>query len=101
MQIGYEAIVRYVPDTVKKRADFEYLRALVPDFEEFSVITCPTCGHEEQERMPTNACQIYYSCKDCGHVLLPVAGECCVYCSYGTVECPPNQTGEVRHYADE
>lgn len=35
MQIGYEAIVRHVPDTVKKRADFEYLRPFVPDFEEF------------------------------------------------------------------
>jgi hypothetical protein len=66
----------------------------VSDFEEFSVITCPNCGHRERERMPTNACQFYYDCKSCGELLRPEAGDCCVYCSYGTVKCPPVQTGE-------
>jgi hypothetical protein len=44
--------------------------------------------------MPTNACQFYYDCKSCGELLRPEAGDCCVYCSYGTVKCPPVQTGE-------
>ena len=43
--------------------------------------------------MPTNACQFYYDCKGCGQVLRPEAGDCCVYCSYGTVKCPPIQLG--------
>lgn len=67
---------------------------LVPDFEAFSVITCPRCGHAERERMPTNACQFYYDCKGCGEMLRPEAGDCCVYCTYGTVKCPPIQTAE-------
>jgi hypothetical protein len=41
--------------------------------------------------MPTNACQWFYDCKCCGAVLKPKAGDCCVYCSYGTVVCPPMQ----------
>ncbi len=67
----------------------------VPEFEEFSFITCPKCGHRAWERMPTNACQFYYDCKGCGEILRPQAGDCCVYCSYGTVKCPPIQTGEA------
>lgn len=64
---------------------------LLPEFEEFSVVTCPQCGHEKRERMPTNACQFYYDCKGCGELLRPKEGDCCVYCSYGTTKCPPIQ----------
>ena len=41
--------------------------------------------------MPTNACQWFYECAGCGKLLEPRAGDCCVYCSYGTVKCPPMQ----------
>jgi len=41
--------------------------------------------------MPTDACQFFYDCKGCGVVLKPLAGDCCVFCSYGTVPCPPIQ----------
>ncbi len=64
------------------------------DFERFSVITCPACGHRERERMPVDACQFYYDCKGCGQMLRPEAGDCCVYCSFGTAKCPPIQMGE-------
>ncbi|HEY9568621.1 MAG TPA: GDCCVxC domain-containing (seleno)protein [Thalassobaculum sp.] len=57
-----------------------------------SIITCPTCGHRETERMPTDACQFFYDCKACGARLKPTPGHCCVFCSYGTVPCPPIQT---------
>ena len=60
-----------------------------------SKITCPACGHCEIETMPTNACQWFYDCRGCGIVLKPKAGDCCVYCSYGTVPCPPIQQGEA------
>ncbi|HEU4991532.1 MULTISPECIES: GDCCVxC domain-containing (seleno)protein [Lysobacteraceae] len=58
-----------------------------------SVITCPECGAVTQETMPTNACQWLYECGACHVVLKPLPGDCCVYCSYGTVKCPPIQQG--------
>lgn len=56
-----------------------------------SVLTCPHCGHKQQESMPTDACQFFYECRLCRTVLKPKAGDCCVFCSYGTVKCPPIQ----------
>ena len=56
-----------------------------------SVITCPECGATAQETMPTNACQWFYECEQCHAVLKPKQGDCCVFCSYGTVKCPPVQ----------
>lgn len=56
-----------------------------------SEITCPDCGHIAIETMPTDACQFFYDCKACGGVLRPQEGDCCVFCSYGTVPCPPIQ----------
>ncbi|NNF80999.1 MAG: hypothetical protein HKN05_23500 [Rhizobiales bacterium] len=58
-----------------------------------STLTCPECGHEARETMPTNACQWYYECTGCGALLRPKPGDCCVYCSYGSVACPPIQQG--------
>ncbi|MGJ8529467.1 GDCCVxC domain-containing (seleno)protein [Maritalea sp.] len=60
-----------------------------------SEITCPKCAHKSVEQMPTDACQYFYDCKSCGEVLKPLAGDCCVYCSYGTVPCPPIQEGKA------
>ncbi len=56
-----------------------------------STITCPHCGHSQNETMPTDACQWFYECKGCGTLLKPKPGDCCVFCSYGTVPCPPIQ----------
>jgi len=56
-----------------------------------SEITCPNCGHKEIEDMPTDACQFFYECKNCKKVLRPNEGDCCVYCSFGSVPCPPIQ----------
>jgi len=56
-----------------------------------STITCPNCGHQSVETMPTNACQFFYDCKGCGKVLRPLEGDCCVFCSYADVPCPPIQ----------
>ena len=56
-----------------------------------STITCPQCGHAELETMPTDACQYFYDCIGCGALLKPKAGDCCVYCSYADVPCPPIQ----------
>jgi len=56
-----------------------------------SVITCPKCGSARSEIMPTDACQYYYECTGCRTLLRPKAGDCCVFCSYGSVKCPPIQ----------
>lgn len=56
-----------------------------------STLVCPQCGHRATETMPTNACQYFYDCKGCGTVLRPDSGDCCVFCSFGDVPCPPIQ----------
>ncbi|WP_228466552.1 GDCCVxC domain-containing (seleno)protein [Adhaeribacter swui] len=56
-----------------------------------STITCPECGYSKEEEMPTNACKYFYECENCHTVLKPQPGDCCVFCSYGSVKCPPIQ----------
>ena len=56
-----------------------------------SILTCPLCGHAKRETMPTDACQFFYECENCKAMLRPKAGDCCVYCSYGSVKCPSQQ----------
>ena len=56
-----------------------------------SVITCPNCSYEKEETMPEDLCQFFYECKKCKTILKPKQGDCCVFCSYGTVPCPPIQ----------
>lgn len=41
--------------------------------------------------MPENGCQFIYECENCHSLIEPLDGDCCVYCSYGTVPCPPIQ----------
>jgi hypothetical protein len=38
--------------------------------------------------MPTDACQYFYECEVCKALLKPNAGDCCVFCSFGSVMCP-------------
>jgi hypothetical protein len=56
-----------------------------------STITCPVCGHQKEEIMPVDACQHFYQCEQCKTILKPLPGDCCVFCSYGTVKCPSKQ----------
>src|SRR5262245_13851177 len=58
-----------------------------------STLTCPHCGHKANEIMPTDACVAFYDCNGCGKTLKPLPGSCCVFCSYGSVPCPPIQEG--------
>lgn len=59
-----------------------------------STLTCPHCGFQKEEQMPTDACRYYYECENCEALLKPEKGNCCVFCSYGSVSCPPVQTGK-------
>jgi hypothetical protein len=56
-----------------------------------STITCPVCGHQRTETMPTDACQYFYECHSCKALTKPRTGDCCVFCSYGDLPCPPIQ----------
>src|SRR5262249_59877100 len=60
-----------------------------------STILCPMCGYAATETMPTNACVLVYECARCGTCLAPRKGDCCVFCSYGSVPCPPMQNTKL------
>jgi len=59
-----------------------------------SILTCPKCGHKKEETMSTDSCQFFYQCESCHKVLKPKSGDCCVYCSYGSIKCPPIQKNQ-------
>jgi hypothetical protein len=59
-----------------------------------SVLTCPKCGFARQETMPEEYCQFYYECTRCHALLRPNPGDCCVFCSFGSVKCPSVQLRE-------
>lgn len=56
-----------------------------------SIVTCPKCGFKKEEQMPTDSCMFSYKCENCGEVLYPKQWDCCIFCSYGSVKCPPMQ----------
>ncbi len=58
-----------------------------------ATITCPECDVQTREDMPTDACLFFYNCPGCGGLLRPLAGDCCVFCSYADAVCPPKQVG--------
>lgn len=60
-----------------------------------SVLTCPQCGFTQCENMSTDTCQYFYQCRQCQTMLRPKAGDCCVFCSYGSVPCPPVQAARL------
>jgi hypothetical protein len=56
-----------------------------------STLTCPRCGHAEILTMPEDSCVVVHDCAACGARLTPKPGDCCVFCSYGDIPCPPVQ----------
>jgi hypothetical protein len=58
-----------------------------------ALLTCPRCGVESREDMPTGACQFFYTCHSCHVWLRPRPGDCCVFCSYADEVCPAKQVG--------
>jgi len=61
-----------------------------------STLTCPVCGRAETLAMPTDACVFFHECAGCHTLLRPKAGDCCVFCSFGSVPCPPIQASRAR-----
>ncbi len=63
-----------------------------------SVITCPACGHKQEETMPEDACLFFYECKVCGTWLKPNEGGCCVFAV--TVQKNARPSRPVIHAAE-
>ncbi len=61
-----------------------------------STVTCPTCGYENLVTMPKNSCQLVYDCPECHSTFTPNIGDCCVFCSFGDVKCPPMQANKGK-----
>lgn len=60
-----------------------------------SVITCPHCRFASAESMSAVRTVFSYRCRDCGAILYAQGDDCCVFCSYGSVPCPPVQQLEA------
>jgi hypothetical protein len=56
-----------------------------------AVVTCPHCQFKKTETLPTEICQLKYTCTNCNAVLAPKEGDCCVFCSYSDHKCPSMQ----------
>ncbi len=56
-----------------------------------ATLTCPKCQAKQIAEMPIDACQHFYKCQNCGEMLKPKTGACCVFCSYADSKCPPKQ----------
>ncbi|MBM4168536.1 MAG: hypothetical protein FJ215_05200 [Ignavibacteria bacterium] len=56
-----------------------------------SVLTCPYCGFAEAAAMEIDSCLYFHECPRCKAILRPKKGECCVFCSFGSVKCPSRQ----------
>ena len=56
-----------------------------------SLITCPHCGHKKKLEMPITYFEFFYDCETCKKLIKPLKGDCCIFCSYGSVPCPPIQ----------
>jgi hypothetical protein len=86
MEISTSTLFRY---------NHNQMSDVVPELILESVLTCPICGQAKREMMPNNACLVFFECEACKAMLRPKAGDCCIFCSYGSVQCPPMQ----RHQA--
>ncbi|HKJ50601.1 MAG TPA: GDCCVxC domain-containing (seleno)protein [Gammaproteobacteria bacterium] len=65
-----------------------------------SKLTCPGCGYSEVLTMPADACQWYHQCNGCHRLLKPNPEDCCVFCSFGSMPCPPKQAASDHDDSD-
>ena len=54
-------------------------------------ITCPECSFQTSRVMPEDRCLYFFECPGCRVIMRPRSGDCCVFCSFGSVRCPPRQ----------
>jgi hypothetical protein len=66
----------------------------MPDVEVTSIITWPECGAATEAEIPIDWCTVFWNCPACDATLRPDSGDCRVFCSHGSVPCPPVQVDE-------
>ncbi|MGB0846810.1 MAG: GDCCVxC domain-containing (seleno)protein [Thiolinea sp.] len=59
-------------------------------------LTCPSCQTKESLTMVQGRSESFFTCTHCSTTHLTKLGECCIYCSYGTVSCPTIQSIVTR-----
>lgn len=64
-----------------------------------TTVTCPNCGHQENCQMQANSCRFFHKCVQCKKTIKPPKGECCVFCAYGTNDCPSKQVHQQKSNA--
>ncbi|WP_370622950.1 GDCCVxC domain-containing (seleno)protein [Polynucleobacter sp. MWH-Berg-3C6] len=52
-----------------------------------STITCPYCRASESLEIPIGSSQHLYRCRACSSILKPKSGDCCIFCSFGDLDC--------------
>lgn len=59
-----------------------------------TILTCPNCEVNHQERIPQDACSYFYECDNCKALIRPLPGDCCVFCSYASEPCPSSKENQ-------
>ena len=60
-----------------------------------SIVTCNKCNHTFVAEMPLIQEVHQLQCPVCKYVIKTEEGDCCVYCSHGSEDCPKMQLWEV------
>lgn len=55
---------------------------------DMATLTCPKCGHKQQEEIPEASCVPFYICNGCKETIKAQGEDCCVFCSYADKKCP-------------
>jgi hypothetical protein len=61
------------------------------DISDSSLVTCPNCAYQKKEKLPSEYCLLALDCDSCGETMHPADGDCCVFCTHGTHNCPSMQ----------
>jgi ssDNA-binding Zn-finger/Zn-ribbon topoisomerase 1 len=61
----------------------------------YSVVKCPSCGHEVEFRMSRYSSTSAFDCPRCKTRSVSRADDCCIYCLHGSVKCPAKQRSEL------
>ncbi|MDP2089154.1 MAG: GDCCVxC domain-containing (seleno)protein [Flavobacteriaceae bacterium] len=59
-----------------------------------STITCLHCNYQKEKEMPLNSCLFVYQCET---LIKPDKDDSCIFCSYGSITCPPVQENHLGH----
>ncbi|WP_425451323.1 GDCCVxC domain-containing (seleno)protein [Leucothrix pacifica] len=59
-------------------------------------VTCPGCGCIDTRVMKFEVVEQTYHCPSCQNVYAKKLGSCCIYCSYGSKNCPVIQDIQLK-----